>query len=326
MVLILTQEDMQRLLSMKEALDVIERAFIELERGTAKVPLRSIIEVKKYKGTVLFMPAFLSDVGALSTKIVSVYEENPKYGLPTVLASILLTDPRTGQILCVMDGAYATAIRTGAASGVATKYLSRRDSKTVGIIGTGTQAKTQLWAVCQVRNVQFVKAYDIRPEAAKNLAKEMSKKLGIKIKVVDDSKKAVEDSDIVVTATTSKSPVLNGQWIRPGTHINAIGWMGPTARELDAETVKKAKLVVDSREAALAEAGDLIIPIKEGAISERHIYAELGEILTQKISARTSNEEITLWKSVGLAIQDAAIAKHAYERALRRGIGTKVEL
>ncbi|ALV63056.1 Ornithine cyclodeaminase [Thermococcus sp. 2319x1] len=324
-MLLLSRSDLEKLLSMREVIESVERAFLELYNGKAKVPLRIMIEIEKYNGFILYMPSFLGDSEALAVKVVSLYPENTKKGLPTVLASILLNDPKTGVPLALMEGTYITAMRTGAASGVATKYLARKDSKIVGIIGAGVQARTQLWAVYEVRDIEKTLVYDINPENAKKFAEEMSKKFGIEIKTVESAKEAVEKSDILIVATTAREPVVKGEWIREGTHINSIGWVGRNARELDSETVRRSKLVVDSKEGALNESGDIIIPMKEGVIEESHIYAELGEIVAGVKKGREDNKEITLFKSVGLAIEDAITAKLAYEKALERGVGTNVE-
>lgn len=322
----LTRDDLEKVLSMKDVIGVVEKAFAELARGTAHVPLRPKIFLEKYRGVMLYMPSYLSEMDALGMKVVSVYEENTQLGLPTIFAMVLLNDPKTGAPLSLMEGGFITAMRTGAASGVATKYLARKDASVVGVIGTGAQARTQLWAVCEVRNIEKVYAYDIILERAKKYAKEMSRRLNVEIIPVDSAESATRNVDILILATTAKEPVIEGDWINPGTHINSIGWMGKDARELDSKTVKRAKVVVDSREAVLAESGDIIIPIKEGVITADHIYAELGEIIIGNKPGRISDEEITLWKSVGLAIQDAATAKLAYERAIERNIGKDIRL
>jgi len=325
-MLLLTRKDLERVLSMKDVIEAVEKAFLELYHGKAKVPLRTILEVEKHDGFLLYMPSYLESSEALAVKVVSLYPENPKKGLPSVLASILLNDPESGKPLAFMEGAYITAMRTGAASGVATKYLAREDAKTVGIIGAGVQARTQLWAVCEVRTIEKAYVYDINKEKSQNFADEMSKKFEIKIDVADSPREVVENSDILIVATTARKPVLKGEWVREGTHINSIGWVGKDARELDSATVKKSKLVVDSREGVLSESGDIIIPIKEGIIDETHIYAELGELVAGAKKGRENDREVTLFKSVGLAIEDAITAKLAYEKALRSGVGTYVEL
>jgi len=327
MVLILTKMDLEKVLGMREVMEVVEGAFAQLAKGTVKMPLRTIISVDKYKGFIFYMPAYLEGSDALAVKIVSLYEENlEKYSLPTIFATIQLNDPETGMPLALMEGGYITAMRTGAASGVATKYLARRSSRVVGIIGTGIQARTQLRAVLEARNVEKVFVYDAVAGRAREYAEEMSERLGVNIIPVSSAEKAVKEADILIIATTAKEPVLNGNWLQPGTHINAIGWMGRNARELDSNTIKRAKLVVDSKEAVLAESGDILIPIREGVITKDHIYAELGEIVIGRKAGRVSDNEITLWKSVGLAIQDAATAKLAYQKAQEMNVGREIKL
>lgn len=325
-MLVLSSNDLEKILSMREVIKAMEKAFLELYKGTAKVPLRTIINIDKHKGIMLYMPCYLEENDALAIKVVSVYEENLKKGLPTIFAAVLVNDPETGKPLAIMEGGYLTAMRTGATSGVATKYLARNDSRIVGIIGAGVQARTQLWAVYEIRPIERVFVYDISMERAKSFADYMSKKLGIEIIIAKSPEEVVNNSDILILATTAKQPVIDGDWVKAGTHINSIGWVGPGGRELDSKTVKKAKVVVDSKEAVLKESGDIIIPIKEGTIDEGHIYAELAEIVSGAKKGRTSDEDITLFKSVGLAIEDAIIAKLAYEEAVKKGIGKEIKL
>jgi len=326
LVLILNRQDLEKLLSMKEVIHYVERAFVEYERGLADVPLRTIINVGKHRGSALYMPCYLQKSDVLAMKVVTVYERNLEKGLPTIFALVLLNDSETGRPLALLEGSYITAMRTGATSGVATKYLARKDSKIVGVVGAGTQAKTQLWAVCEVREIEKAFVYDVRKPQAENYAKEMSKKLGISVMVVNNVEELARQSDIIITATTAKEPVLHGRWVDLGVHINSIGWMGKDARELDSELVRRSKLVVDSREAVLKESGDILIPIREGIISEDHIFAELGEIVAGKKPSRIYEREITLFKSVGLAITDTITAKLAYEKALEAKIGVDVNL
>jgi ornithine cyclodeaminase/alanine dehydrogenase len=226
-----------------------------------------------------------------------------------------------------MEGGYLTALRTGAASGVAAKYLARRDSKVVGVIGTGVQARTQIWALSEVlKEITRVKAFDLVPGRVEPFAKDISTRLGLEVETVETSKECVADSDVLVLATTSKAPVFDGNWLKKGTHVNSIGVSGPEGRELDDTTIKKAKIVVDTKEGVLAETGDLIIPIKRGIISQENIYAELHEIVGGKKPGRTSDEEVTCWKAVGIAIEDAAVARLVYDKAKKEGIGKEVEI
>lgn len=325
-MLLLTRNDLKKVLSMREAIDAVEKAFLEFYHEKAEAPLRTIIEIEKHNGFLLYMPSYLKESEALAIKVVSLYAQNPKKGLPSVLATILLNDPETGKPLALMEGTYITAMRTGAASGVATKYLARKNAKIVGIIGAGVQARTQLWAVCEVREIEEAIVYDLNENRAKSFAEEMSNELGIEILTAPNPKDVAKNVDILIVATTATRPVISGEWIQNGTHINSIGWMGKDARELDSETVKRSKLVVDSREGVLSESGDILIPIQEGIIDETHIYAELGEIVAGDKAGRKHDEEITLFKSVGLAIEDAITAKLAYEKALKLGVGTEVTL
>lgn len=325
MTLILNRNDVISVLQMKDCMEVVEKAFAELANGSAVLPLRT--GIKPPDGISLYMPAYLKEMGALACKVVTVYKDNPKkYNMPTTIGKVLLQDINTGDVVCIMDGGYLTAVRTGAASGVATKYLARTDkSQTAGIFGAGVQAKMQLWAVATARDIKSAIVYDISDEAMNKFVSEMSGKLGIEIKKAKSADEVLK-SDIICTASSSAEPLFDGKKIKEGTHINGIGSHAPAMRELDTETIKRSLFVGDSREACFSEAGDILIPIKEGAITESHFHAELGEVITGKKQGRTNDKMITLFKSNGLAIQDAATAKVVYESALAKGIGVNVEI
>jgi ornithine cyclodeaminase/alanine dehydrogenase len=263
----------------------------------------------------------------MTTKIVTVYQNNAtRHGIPNVLAAVILNDVETGRIEAIMEGSQITAMRTGAVSGVATKYLARNDAYRLGIFGAGVQARRQLEAVREVREIRSVSVYDTRTEMTRDFVAEATAQADVKVSVAKTPDELVRDSDIIVTATTSATPVFNGRNIKPGTHINAIGAFTPSTREVDSETVATSKIVVDSLDAALAEAGDIIIPLKEGVIQRENVWAELGEIVTGKKAGRTSQEEKTLFKSVGLGIQDAAVASVAFKKACSLGVGTRLDL
>jgi len=326
MPLLLSRNDVAQVLEMADCIDVVEKAFAELASGTAVLPLRTSITPPE--GLSLYMPAYLKELGALACKVVTVYKNNPtKHNLPTTIGKVLLQDPKTGDVVCIMDGGYLTAVRTGAASGVATRYLAR-DAKgqVAGIFGAGVQARTQLWAVAVARDLSKACVYDLSKEAVDQFASEMSDKLSLDIVKADSPESVLEQADIICTATSSSTPLFDGEKVRAGTHINAIGSHTPNARELDTAIVKRSKFVADTVEACLNESGDIIIPIQEGALDKSHIHAELGEIIIGKKPSRESDEEITLFKSNGLAIQDVATAKLVYDRAVQQGIGTEVEL
>lgn len=326
MPLLLSRKDVMQVLEMKDCMEVVEKAFAELANGTAVLPLR--INITPPDGLSLYMPAYLKELGALACKIVTVYKNNPKkYNMPVIVGKVLLQDPNTGDVICIMDGGYLTAVRTGAASGVATKYLARRaKGQVAGIFGAGVQAKSQLWAVALARELSKALVYDISDEAVTSFISEMSTKLSIEVIKADSADQLLEQSDIICAATSSPTPIFDGAKVKDGTHINGIGSHTPAARELDTTIIKRSTLIADSYEACLGEAGDIMIPIDEGAIDKSHMKAELGEVITGKKPARSSDVEITLFKSNGLAIQDVATAKLVYDKAIKAGIGKKVDI
>ena len=310
---------------MREAIDAIETGFIELAEGNVQMPNRQIMNNISRNGWIGVMSAYVKN-RIIATKIVTVYPDNPKLNLPTTMATIILNDSETGIPLAVMDASYLTSVRTGALGGLAVRHLARKDARTVGIFGSGVQARAQLEAISEVMNIDLVYIFDLLPEASKRFAEEMSKKLSIKVVSVRKTDLAVINSDVIVTATTSKIPVFDGSLVKLGTHINAIGSHMSDMREIDTETVAKSKFIVDLKDVAIKEYGELIIPISEGVITSDHIYGDLGEIVTGKKKGRVSSQEITLFKSGGLAIQDAVTANLAYKKALEHGLGISIKL
>jgi len=326
LVLLLTDLDVKSVLTMDDALKVVEEGFKEYGLGRILMPVRVSLNIDKVGGWVGVMPVYMWKMEILTTKIVSSYPKNVDLGLPNIMGVLVYLNPKTGEPLALIDANFLTAIRTGAASGVATKYLARKDANIVGLLGSGNQAKTQLEAVYKTRNIEFVKVYSPNLNHRKKFVEEMGEKLGLKIVSVENPKDTVKDSDIVITATNSKKPVLDGRWLKNGVHINSIGAHTPNTRELDNLTLKKSKIIVDSKNAALKETGDLVIPIRKKIISQKSIYAELGEIVLGRKKGRKFPEEITLFKSVGLAFEDAVVAKIVYEKAVKLGIGKEVKL
>jgi len=312
---------------MAQAIAAVKGAFAQLSAGQADVPLRTQLPVPKHHGVTLFMPAYLQETDSLAVKIVSVFPDNPEHGLPTISALVVVVDAHTGQPLAAMDGTHLTGLRTGAASGAATDLLARRDARQVAILGAGTQGRYQLQGVCAVRPVSRVWVYDpVRARAEQHVA-EMKKQGGpADMWVATSPGEAVADADIVCTATTSKTPVFRDADLKPGVHINGIGSYTPQMQEVDATTVARAKVVVDSRQACLAEAGDLIVPLQQGLITEQHIHAELGEIVLGRKPGRETDGEVTFFKAVGNAVQDAAVARLVLQAAAEKGLGTTVEL
>ncbi len=294
------------LLDMREVIDSVEKAMAALSSGRAYMPQRTHIHTSL--GDILTMNALVEELGVHTTKIVSVYPGNPEKGLPTINAVIVALDSSTGTPIALMDAGTLTAVRTGAASAVATKYLSSKNAETLAMIGCGVQARYQAYAISLVRHLRKIKVYCRRRWRAEKYAEEVGGRLGVDVEVSDSPREALKNAEIIVTATTSKAPVIRREWVGEGAHINAIGSYRPDARELDTETIIDGKVVVDFREAALSEAGDIIIPIREGRYSPDKIYAELGEIILGAKPGRTREDEITIFKSVGLAVQDAAAA------------------
>lgn len=325
---ILTGDDVRLALPMREAIEAMKDAYRQLSSGMASVPLRTRIELADQEGVALFMPALLDSTHDLAIKIVNVFPQNVQRELPTIHSVVVVIDPDTGRPLALIEGGALTAIRTGAASGAATDLLARADARRVAIFGSGVQARTQLEAVCAVRAIEEAWVFSIDSEGAQEFADEMSGGGAIPtlIKVAGTPIEALATADVICTATSSSSPVFSGHDLKPGTHINAIGAYTPEMQELDEHAVAQAYVVVDSRQAVLAEAGDLIVPIQNGVIREDHIRAELGEIVSGDAPGRSTDDQITLFKSVGVAVQDAAAAGLALRNAKELGIGSVIEL
>ena len=307
-MLFLSDADIEKLLTMDETIETVEQAFKEYAKGNVVLPTRSTIMVPKYNGSISFMPSYLIGLDAQATKIISIYPDNRKKGLSTTVAWIVVNDPETGMVKAFMDATYLTAMRTGAITGVAAKYLAPKDAKTVAIFGAGVQGRTQTWAACTVRDIKKVYVFDLYPEARKKFAEDMSKKLGIEVIPAASGEEACRDADIVLTATTSPKPVLKREWLKDKVHVSAIGAFYPDWRELDTATVAESKLVIDDMEGIELEAGDILIPIEEGAITWDHVHAELKELVSGKKKGRTPEDTVTVFKSVGIAIQDSSVS------------------
>lgn len=318
---ILTQEDVRTAIAMPQVIEAMRGAFGQLSSGRARVPLRLTMEAKN--GVEMLMPAYLMDSGSLGVKILSIYHGNHQHGLPALIALVLVLDVETGVPVAMMDGTLITALRTGAGSGLATELLARKDASVVAVFGAGAQARTQLEAVRAVRPIQEVRIISRTRESAQRFAAEIQ---DVVVQVMDDRAEAVRGADIIVAASTSSTPVFDGNNVDPGTHINGIGAYTPEMQEIDAALVQRAKIVVGSREAALKEAGDLVIPIQQGLISASNIYAELGEIVNGDKVGRTSDNEITFYKSVGNAAQDVATAELVVRAAEMQGLGRVIEI
>jgi alanine dehydrogenase len=325
-MLVLSEKEVRRLIDVEELIDALERAHVQFSTGKAVMPVRQVVPLPEIKGRITSMPAYLSEDRALGMKVVTFFQENPNKNLPAILATIHLYSAATGKLEAVMDGTYITAIRTACASAVATKALANPNTPVLGVLGAGVQADSHIRALCKVREIKSIKVYSPSGNSAQKLKEELETEIKIRIEPVKSAEEVVRDADLLVTATTAKEPILNFAWIKPGAHINAVGSHRPDLREIDGATMKRAKVFVDSRDAIMAECGDVLLAIKEGAITESHVSTEIGEVLAGKKSGRTKPEEVTLYKSVGIAIQDVAAAQLVYRKALRENAGVQVEI
>ena len=312
-LLVLSEHEVHALLTMPECIRVMEEALADLARGKVTNPLRSMVRAEGVPGILGLMPAYRGDYGL---KEICVFPGNPARGLDTHLGGVLLHSGETGELLAIMNASAITAIRTAAVSAVATKLLAREDAHVLAILGAGVQAKSHLEAIPAVRDIREVRIYSRTRAKAEKFAN---------CRIVGSAEEAVRNADIIVTATSSREPVVRREWFKPGAHINAVGSSIKSTRELDSATVAAASLFVDRRESTVNESGDYLMAVQEGVIGPDHIRAELGEILIGKAKGRTSREEITLFKSLGLAVEDLASAQFLFGEARRRGTGTWVE-
>jgi alanine dehydrogenase len=324
-MLFLGREDLAALLTPGDVIAAVERAFRECAAGRVAALPRAGLPTGQ-DGVFLAMISALPALGALGTKLATVVESNQRRGLPTIQATYLLTDPETGTPLALMEAGLLTAIRTGAASAVAARYMARPHSRVIACFGAGVQARYQLLCLREVLPLAEVRVIGRDPARAATFARRMKDELGIPVEIVEARRAAVRGADVVSCATTATRPVFSGRDLAPGTHVDAVGNFRPATREVDTVTIRKSRVVVDSYDGAWEEAGDILLPIKAGAISRRHVRAELAEVVAGTRPGRTAPEEITLFKSVGFAPEDAATARLAYDRALAAGRGTRIDL
>jgi ornithine cyclodeaminase/alanine dehydrogenase-like protein (mu-crystallin family) len=325
-ILMLNHSEVEQLLPMNECIEVMEQAFVGLAFGEFQQPLRTIFRPPEVKGVMALMPTFRGGQSPLfGLKAICVFPGNAALGKDAHQGGVMLFDGVTGELLALVNASAITAIRTAAVSGLATRLLARADAGNLAIIGAGVQARTHLIAMACVRNIKRVRIAARRFDSARNFAVEMQPRFPASIEPVETPETAVRDADIIVTATTTREPVIRREWISPGAHINAVGTFSPKARELDTATMVDSSVFVDRRESALNEAGDYLLAAAEGAFGPENIRAELADLVTGKHPGRASREEITIFKSLGLAIEDLAAAAHVYEKAKRQESGTSVQ-
>jgi alanine dehydrogenase len=326
-MLVLSESDLRSVLTMRDVIDAVEGGFRALARGDASAPERTRLDVPDQHGIVLEMPAYLSSRGgeqsALGTKIVSIFERNTQRGLDSIQAVYLLLDSETGAPLSLMDGRFITAIRTAATSAVATKYMASPGPKRLAVFGAGVQARSHVDAMVEVADIERVMIVSLTLDKARALADFVLDSHKLPCEVVS-AEQAASTANLICTCTSSPTPLFDGKLLAAGTHINAVGAFTPSTRELDGETVRRARVVIDAESAAGREAGEILMPIAEGVINNTHVRGTLADVVSGRLRGRESGEEITLFKSCGLAIEDLVTARLANAKAKAQGLGTEV--
>ena len=324
--LVVSQREVPALLPMAECIEAMAGALRTLATGDARLPLRPVVTLPDGRGAFAVMPAYLGGPPAIGLKAITVFPGNHGTPLDSHQGAVLLFDAVRGSLLALIDASSVTAIRTAAVSAVATRLLAREDAGDLALLGTGVQALSHLEALAQVRTLRRVRVHSREASNVRGFMARAHERLGIRVEAAASAREAVEGADLVCTTTASRTPVLEGAWLSRGTHVNAVGASLKDARELDTAAVAGARLFVDRRESALAEAGDFLIPKAEGVLGDEHIRGEIGELLLGTRPGRESRDEVTLFKSLGLAVEDVAAARVVFANATRSGAGTWVEV
>jgi alanine dehydrogenase len=325
-MLLLSESQVETLVDLDELIAALERAHIQYSTGDAVMPVRLVVPLPQVGGRITSMPGYLNRDRALGMKVVTYFRANDTRGLPAILATIMLFSPETGKLVALMDGTYITTIRTACASALATRVLANSEARSLGVIGAGVQARAHIRALSRVRKLEQVKIYSPSGSSGQRIKQDLENPLNLHIDLVARAEEAVRDADLVVTASTATEPVIRAPWLKPGAHINAVGSHRADAREIDGATLSRCRIVVDSRQAIMAECGDVLLAIQEKSLDPGAVDAEIGEVLAGSKKGRTAATELTLYKSVGIAVQDVAAAELVYRKALERGIGTRVEI
>ena len=326
LMLVLTQQDVAALLPMSACIEVMAATLASLARDEAILPLRTVIRFSDGSGAFAVMPGYLGIPKTIGAKVITVMPGNHGTQFDSHQGAVLLFDSHNGSLAALLDATAITTIRTAAVSAVATRALARDDASALAILGAGVQGHAHLEAICAVRPITSLRVWSRNSEHARQLAAAAVERFQLNASVARTAAEAVHGADIVCTTTSATEPVLYGEWLSTGTHINAVGASTPNARELDSAAVIRSRLYVDRRESALKEPGDLLIPLRDGDIGTDHIVGELGEVLIGNVATRGNRDEITLFKSLGLAVEDLAAASYVYAAASRIGAGVRVEL
>lgn len=323
---LLTEDHVKSLLSMSELIAAMEAAVARFSAGEVLQPVRTVLAVGPTKAFFGLMPAYVEEPARLGAKLVTVFHDNHARGLPSHLATIVLLNPDTGALLALLDGRYITEARTAAVSAVSARHMAKADASTLAIIGTGVQARSHLEALAEVRAIRHARVWSRQARSRDRFVEEMTGRVSARIEASDSAREAAEGADLVVLATSSPSPVVEDQWIGPGAHVMSVGACRPDQREMAPELVARGRVVVDSRAAALVESGDVVIGMRERRFDESHVAGELGEVVLGRVPGRTAQDEVTIFKSLGMAVEDVVTADLVFRKAAETGAGTELAL
>ncbi|HET9703619.1 MAG TPA: ornithine cyclodeaminase family protein [Vicinamibacterales bacterium] len=323
---LLTEHHVHSLLPISDLIAAMESALAKFSAGDVLQPVRSVLMVGPTKAYFGLMPAYVPAPASLGAKLVTVFGENHAKGLPSHLATILLLDPDTGSLIALMDGRYITEARTAAVSAVSARFLARPNASTVAIIGSGVQARSHLEALQHVRQLEQVRIWSPRQHSRQQFVDDMSPRVPVPITACGSAEEAVQGADLIVLVTSSKTPVIMDGWVSPGAHVMCIGACRPDQREMDPDLVKRGRLFVDSRAAALVESGDVVMNIAAGLFDPSHIRGEVGELVLGRVNGRASDSDVTIFKSLGMAVEDVVAADLVFRRASESGAGTELTL
>jgi alanine dehydrogenase len=323
---LLTEDHVKSLLPMPDLITAMESAVARFSAGEVLQPVRTVLSVGPTHGYFGLMPAFIAQPASLGAKLVTVFNDNHALGLPSHLATIVLLDPDTGSLIALMDGRYITEARTAAVSAVSARHLSRPDASTLAIIGTGVQARSHLEAYAEVRALKDVRVWSPTPKSRGRFVDDMTGHVAARLSATDTAEAAVRGADLIVLATSAPTPVVEHAWVADGAHVVSVGACRPDQREMAPDLIARSRLFVDSRAAALVESGDVVMGIKEQRFKDTHITGELGEVVLGRVPGRTSPNEITVFKSLGMAVEDVATADLVFRRAVETGAGTELTL
>ena len=323
---LLTEQHVHSLLPMSDLISAMESALAKFSAGEVLQPVRTVLTVGAAKSYYGLMPAYIPTPASMGAKIVTVFGENHKKGLPSHLATILLFDPDTGSLIAMMDGRFITEARTAAVSAVTARFLARPNASTLALIGSGVQARSHLEALTHVRQLKDVRVWSPRPQSRAQFIDDMSPRVPIPIRNCETAQAAVAGADLIVLATASKTPVVESGWVANGAHVMCVGACRPDQREMAPALVKRGRLYVDSRAAALVESGDVVMNIADKLFDASHLRGEIGELVLGRVAGRTSDSEVTIFKSLGMAVEDVVAADLVFRRASETGAGTELTL